>query len=231
MDITVTFPESTGIAAMYDPNLLKSDQVLYKKNTDTHLPCLVEQLDENDLISAIVSGSTHLYEVLVRPYLQRIYRIALVRMKNEEDARDVAQESLLKAFLKLNTFQGRSQFSTWLTSITINEARNRLRNRTWVKTQSASNCSESDGVESVALLADTREIPSQFLERQELGRVIEKAVAGLSADYRNVFVLRVVQELSTCETAALLQITSDSVKTRLHRARTLLQASLRSNWV
>ncbi len=189
-----------------------------------------EQRSDHDLIVAILSGDTRLYEVLIQPYQQRVYRAALLHMKDEEDARDVAQESLLKAFLKLNTFQGRSQFSTWLTSITINEARNRLRQRGSVQMRSAGSRSEGEGPEFVATVPDTREIPSQFVERQELNCLLKQAVEELSSDYRNVFELRVMQELSTCETAELLKITSASVKTRLHRARSLLQVSLRSNW-
>ncbi len=189
-----------------------------------------DQRSDHDLIVAILSGDTYLYEVLIQPYEDRVYRVALLHMKDEEDARDVAQESLLKAFLKLNTFQGRSQFSTWLTSITINEARNRLRQRNSLKMRSVASRSEAEGAEFVASIPDTREIPSQFIERQELSCLLKQAVEELSSDYRSVFKLRVIQELSTCETAELLKITSASVKTRLHRARSLLQVSLRSNW-
>ena len=186
---------------------------------------------DHDLICAILRGETHLYESLIRPYQQRIYRAALQHMKDEEDARDVAQESILKAFLKLNTFQGRSQFSTWLTSITINEARNRLRQRSYFHVVSVDGRSGGEGKDLAASLPDTREIPSQLLERQELRCLLKRAVNDLSSDYRTVFELRVMQELSTCETAERLKITSASVKTRLHRARSSLQISLRSKYL
>lgn len=186
------------------------------------------RMSESDLISGILSGSSHLYDVLIQPYQHRVYRAALLHMKDEEDARDVAQESLLKAFLKLDTFEGRSQFSTWLTSITINEARNRLRRRSHLQMRSTAGRPESDGAESVALVADTRENPSQFVERQELSYLLEQAVNGLSSEYRKVFELRVMQDMSIRETAALLEITNASVKARLHRARSSLQVSLTS---
>jgi RNA polymerase sigma-70 factor (ECF subfamily) len=150
-------------------------------------------------------------------------------MKNEEDARDVAQETMLKGFLKLGTFQGRSKFSTWLTSITINEARNRLRHRSYLHRRSTGGLPESEGAEFVSLVPDTRENPSQFLERQELSYLLEQAVNGLSSDYRKVFELRVMQDMSTRETAELLKITNALVKARLHRARSSLQVSLRSS--
>lgn len=188
-----------------------------------------DQRSDCELIAAILSGETHLYEMLIQPYQQRVYRAALFHLKDEEDARDVVQESFLKAFLKLNTFQSRSQFSTWLTSITINEARNRIRQRSSFQMISVGRHSNSEGMEFVASVPDTRETPSQFLERQELSCLLKQAVEGLSYNYRNVFELRIMQELSTCETAKRLKITSTSVKTRLHRARSLLQVSLRSN--
>lgn len=186
------------------------------------------RMSESDLISGILSGSSHLYDVLIQPYHHRVYRAALLHVKDEEDARDVAQESLLKAFLKLDTFEQRSQFSTWLTSITINEARNRLRRRSHLQMRSTGSRPESDGAEFVASVPDTRENPSQFVERQELSYLLEQAVNGLSSDYRKVFELRVIQNMSTGETAQLLKITSASVKARLHRARSSLQVSLRS---
>ncbi|MBB5061112.1 RNA polymerase sigma-70 factor (ECF subfamily) [Granulicella aggregans] len=185
---------------------------------------------DHDLICAILRGETQLYELLIRPYQQRIYRAALQHMKDEEDAREVTQESLLKAFLKLNTFQGRSQFSTWLTSITINEARNRLRQHRYLRMMSVDDRSGGEGKDIAASLPDTREIPLQLLERQELSCLLKRALDDLSSDYRTVFELRVIQELSTCETAERLKITSASVKTRLHRARSSLQISLRSTY-
>lgn len=189
-----------------------------------------DQRSDHDLIVAILSGDTHLFEVLIQPYEDRVFRVALLHMKDEEDAREVTQESLLKAFLKLNTFQGRSRFSTWLTSIAISQARNRLRQRNSLKRRSVAIRAEAEGAELVASVPDTHELPSQSIERQELSCLLMQAVEKLPSDYRRVFKLRVIQELSTRETAELLKITSASVKTRLHRARSLLQLSLRSNW-
>ena len=182
--------------------------------------------DQAKLIVAILNGSAHRYEELIRPFHQRIYRIALMHMKDEEDARDIAQESFLKAFLKLSTFQGRSQFSTWLTSITINEARNRLRQRSYQQQNFYSETSGMENTEYISRVPDHRETPSQLIERQELNQLLQRAIDNLKDDYRDVFVLRVVNELSTCETAARLKITNALVKTRLHRARAILQASL-----
>ncbi|SFS17896.1 RNA polymerase, sigma subunit, SigW [Granulicella pectinivorans] len=177
------------------------------------------------MISAILCGSTHLYGTLILPYQTRLYRIAFSHMKNEEDAKDVAQESLLKGFIKLHTFQRRSRFSTWLIGITINEARNRLRRSSSFPMQSLDH-SLLDGSTVTRNVSDAGETPAQSLERQELRRTLLRAMEALSEDYRQVFVLRVMQELTTFETAKTLKISIALVKTRLHRARVMLQASL-----
>lgn len=181
---------------------------------------------EAEIIAAIIAGETQLYHELVRPYERSVYMMALSFMKNEADAEDVAQEAFIKAFRNLSTFRGDAKFSTWLISITLNEARNRLRRQGIVRMQSLDEPPDEEGAVSPALLRDWREIPSEAVEREEVRKLIRKAVETLPEIYRQVFLLRDVEELNVSETAQTLSISISNVKVRLHRARMMLQKEL-----
>ena len=152
--------------------------------------------------------------------------MALSFMKNDADAEDVAQEAFIKAFRNLSTFRGDAKFSTWLISITLNEARSRLRRQNIVRMQSLDEPPDEEGSVSPALLRDWREIPSETVEREEVRTLIKKAVETLPDIYRQVFLLRDVEELDVSETAQALSISIANVKVRLHRARMMLQKEL-----
>jgi RNA polymerase sigma-70 factor (ECF subfamily) len=160
------------------------------------------------MITAILAGDIHLYHELIRPYERSVYVMALSYMKSEADAEDVAQEAIIRAFRKLSSFRAESKFSTWLISITINEARSRLRRQVLVRMESLDQLPDEDKGLSPALLRDWREIPSEAMERDE------------------VLLLRDVEELSINEAAEALKISIASVKVRLHRARLMLQKQL-----
>ena len=182
--------------------------------------------DEARMIAAIVAGDKEQYHALIRPYERSVYKMALSFMRNEADAEDVAQEAFLRAFRKLADFRGHAKFSTWLISITLNEARGRLRRRGIVRMDSLDDPAEEDGYVSPALLRDWREIPSEALERKEVRQMLQDAMSNLPPLYREVLVLRDVEQLSIEETAAALAITTGTVKVRLHRARMKMQKEL-----
>jgi RNA polymerase sigma-70 factor (ECF subfamily) len=182
--------------------------------------------DEAQMIAAILAGNTELYHELVRPYELAVYRMALSYMKNESDAEDVAQEAFLKAFRKLSAFRGQSKFSTWLISITLNEARRRLRHDKTLRFESLDEPPEEGAHVSPAILRDWREIPSEALGRSEVRELLQAAINHLSPIYRQVLLLRDVEDLSIEETATVLEISLSSVKVRLHRARMMLQKEL-----
>jgi len=181
---------------------------------------------ETEMIAAIVAGDTQLYHALIRPHERRVYMMALSYMKNEADAEDVAQEAFMKAFRSLSTFRAEAKFSTWLISITLNEARGRLRRQAIVRMESLDESPDEGGTISPALLRDWREIPSEAVERGEIRSLLQLAVADLPEIYRQVFLLREVEELNTQETAEALDISVSAVKARLHRARMMLQKNL-----
>ncbi len=185
-----------------------------------------EPRDEAKIIASILAGDTQLYHQLIRPYERSVYMMALSYMKNEADAEDVAQEAFLKAFHHLATFRAEAKFSTWLIGIALNEARSRLRRDGALRMESIDDTPFEDGRTSPAILRDWREVPSEALERKEVRQMLLEAITNLPTIYREVFVLRDVEELNNVETAEALSITVGNVKVRLHRARLMLQKQL-----
>jgi RNA polymerase sigma-70 factor, ECF subfamily len=178
------------------------------------------------MIAAVLAGEIQLYHELIRPYERSVYVMALSYMKNEADAEDVAQQAFVRAFRKLSSFRAESKFSTWLISITINEARTCLRRQALIRMESLDQLPDEDKAISPALLRDWREIPSEAVERDEVRVLIQRAVEQLPDIYREVFLLRDVEELTISETAEALNVSIPSVKVRLHRARLMLQKQL-----
>ncbi|MBV9609970.1 MAG: sigma-70 family RNA polymerase sigma factor [Acidobacteria bacterium] len=182
---------------------------------------------ESVLIRRVVDGDNAAFYDLVRPYEHLVFTTARAVLENDADAEDVAQEAVLKAFVNLKTFRGDAKFSTWLIQITMNEARMKLRKDRRKLYDSIDEPHEDEHGDYIPRdFADWREIPSEALQRRELREALRKAVAGLGAKYREVFVLRDVQKISIAETARMLGITEASVKTRLLRARLQLRDAL-----
>jgi len=180
-----------------------------------------------DLIARILSGERELFHELVRPYEKSVYMAAYAILQNEHDAEDAAQEAVLKALKNLPTFRAEAKFSTWLISIAINEARGRLRHARVLKIDSLDAPQQDDeGAPVPAVISDWREVPSQALERKELRELLRQAIASLPEIYRETILLRDVQEFSIAETAAALGVSEGVVKTRLLRARLMMQKIL-----
>jgi RNA polymerase sigma-70 factor, ECF subfamily len=183
--------------------------------------------NEAGLIARIVSGETELFHQLIRPYEKLVYVTIFAILKNETDAEDGAQEALISAFRNLKSFRGEAKFSTWLVTIAMNEARKRLRKVKNAAEESLDETvEEAEGDYTPAVLTDWREIPLEALEKKELRAKLREAVGMLPEKYREVFVLRDIEELNQEETAAALGINVTLVKVRLHRARMMLQKML-----
>jgi RNA polymerase sigma-70 factor, ECF subfamily len=182
---------------------------------------------EAEYIRRILAGERHLFHELIRPCERSIYFLLLSILKNEAEAEDVAQEAAIKVFLNLRNFRGDSKFCTWVLSIARNEALGRLRKLAVRREDSLdAGTDEQTGDYTPAILTSWREVPAEALERKELGEILRKAVDGLPEIYRNVMLLRDIEEMDGRETAAALGITEGAVKVRLHRARALLQRAL-----
>jgi RNA polymerase sigma-70 factor (ECF subfamily) len=184
------------------------------------------EVREQDLIRRVQAGEKELFYQLVKPYERRIYAAAFAVLRNEAEAEDAAQEAMLKALTHIRQFRAEARFSTWLTQITVNEALMRRRKAHSEIIEPIGERQEEDGTYTPRDFADWREIPSEVLERKEIRQKLASAVAGLAAKYREVFMLRDVQNLSFEETAEALGITQASVKTRLLRARLMLRDML-----
>jgi RNA polymerase sigma-70 factor (ECF subfamily) len=180
---------------------------------------------EMEWIARILSGERDLFHELIRPYERVVFLTAVSVLRDSTEAEDAAQEAMIKAYRGLASFRGDAKFSTWLTTITLNEARSRLRRLGRVKVESLDN---SDPEEDFTpfLVADWREIPSETLEREELAQHIQSAIEGLPPSYREVFLLRDKEEMSIEEIAHALEVSANLVKVRLFRARMMLQKQL-----
>jgi RNA polymerase sigma-70 factor (ECF subfamily) len=188
---------------------------------------LERERDESRLIDQICQGQTELFQTLIKPYERAVFAVAYSVVNNGADAEEIAQESFLNALKGLKNFRAEAKFSTWLIQIALNEARMRLRRRRTQAHQSLDEIVANEDSDYVPRdFADWREIPSEALARKELRQIIEKTLQSLRPIYREVLVLRDVQDLSTAETSQALGISEDSVKTRLRRARLQMREAL-----
>ena len=182
---------------------------------------------EKQLISRILAGETDLFHDLIRPYERMAYLAVFAMVKNETEAEDGTQDVMISAFRHLRSFRGDSKFSTWLVTIAMNEGRKRLRKAKAAGLESLDEEKEDhEGDFTPAALTDWREIPSVALEKKELREKVRDAVQDLPEIYREVVVLRDLEELNQEETAAALGISITLVKVRLHRGRMMLQKKL-----
>ena len=182
---------------------------------------------EKELIARVIVGETNLFHELIRPYERMVYLSVLTMLRNEQEAEDAAQEVMINAFRHLKSFRGDAKFSTWLVTIAMNEARQRLRKAKAAQLESLDEEKEvHEGDFTPAVLTDWREIPSEALEKKEMRQRLREAVEQLPPIYREVLVLRDLEEMNQEETARALGINITVVKVRLHRARMMLQKLL-----
>ena len=182
---------------------------------------------ESECIRRILAGEKRHFHDLIRPCERAIYLLLFSILKNEADAQDAAQETVIKVYTNLHLFRGESQFRTWVLSIARNEGLGRLRRLGGRREESLdTGPEEPSGDFTPAILTSWREIPTAALEQKELGEILRRAIEGLPGIYRNIVVLRDIEELDIRETASVLGISEGAVKVRLHRARAMLQKEL-----
>jgi RNA polymerase sigma-70 factor (ECF subfamily) len=186
-----------------------------------------EGLSQDDLARLAQQGDGEAFRRIVQHGNQRLFRIARAVVGDDSEAEDVVQETYVKAYAKLDTFRAEANIHTWLTSIALNEARGRLRQRR--------NTVDIDQIEA-AQTRDSQVIPFPMNEdsetpeanaaRLQIRHLIEAAVDSLPPLFRIVFIMRDIEDYSIEETASLLDMKAETVKTRLHRARRLLRTAL-----
>src|SRR5271155_4832144 len=182
--------------------------------------------DELALVHAAKAGDISAFEQLVHRYDRNVFRIAQHITQNREDAEDVVQDAFLKAYEKLNQFQGNSKFYTWLVRIAVNESLMRLRKRRTGRMVSIDEDVETEEGSMPRDLAEWRPDPETQYGQSELAEILRKTIQGLPPGFRVVFVLRDVEGLSTEETAETLGLSVPAVKSRLLRARLQLRERL-----
>jgi RNA polymerase sigma-70 factor, ECF subfamily len=177
------------------------------------------------LVEASIRGDAWAFETLVRRYSHRLFRVAHRVTRSLEDAQEAVQETFLKAFQKLCQFKGNSKFSSWLIRITLNESFLILRRR---RTSTPLEIVlESKDLWSLPLqISDWRPNPEQLFGEAELQRFLRSALSRLRPILRAVFVLREIEGYSIAETAEILNLTSNVVKVRHHRAKLQLRETL-----
>jgi len=168
------------------------------------------------VVARVLAGALASFEVLMRRYNQRVFRAARAVVRDDAEAEDIAQDAWVRAYAHLDQFGGRASFATWVTRIAVHEAIARRRRR-------MRQVPIDD--HAPALVATTPQ-PDAAADGREVAAAIERAIDTLPTPYRTTFVLRDVQGLDTAETAACLDVPEATVKTRLHRARTLLRTQL-----
>ncbi len=189
--------------------------LMLAKSTDT--------LPDEQVVERVLGGETEWFEVIMRRYNQRLYRVTRAIIRDDHEAEDIIQDTYVRAYQHLRQFAGKSKFSTWLTRIAIHEALARSHRRKRFADLSPAEDDNGDPMDNLpANVAD----PEANASNHELGRLLETAIDALPDRYRAVFMLRDVEQLSTEEAAACLEITEENVKTRLHRARAMLRRDL-----
>lgn len=177
-------------------------------------------LSDAEVVARVCAGETGLFELLMRRYNQRVYRVGRAVLRDDMEAEELAQETWVRVFTHLAGFEGRSLFSTWLTRIAYNEAWALARRRRRFESIEAGRDLPGRSSE------DKEDDPEQVATNRELQSAVEDAVTALPVTYRTVFVMRQIEEMSTEETAEILDLTPGAVKVRLHRARALLRRKL-----
>lgn len=184
---------------------------------------LLNKLSDLIVVQRVINGETELFEILLRRYNQRLFRVIRSYISSEDDTRDIMQDAYVKAYTKLEQFNNEASFSTWLIRIGINEALQYLRKNK----RQATNYEQTESLESIFQLPDTNQMnPEKQVITNETRLLIEQAVDLLPEKYRAVFVMHQVEGLSNPEIAACLHLTDSNVKVRLHRAKNMLKDEL-----
>jgi RNA polymerase sigma-70 factor (ECF subfamily) len=183
-------------------------------------------LDERELVRRSLARDDQAFRIIMSRYNRRLYRIARGIVRNDSDAEDIVQEAYVKAFMHLANFRGESSLATWLSRITINEALGRLRRKRTMKEVSRVEDQRTEAEIIPFPQMTTNEDPEKTMAQRQILQLVEQATDNLPENFRLVFVTRVIEGMNVEETAEILGIPPETVKTRLHRARKLVREQL-----
>ncbi len=187
----------------------------------------LDALGDPELVRLACGRDGGAFRAIMQRHNQRLYRIARAVMHNDSEAEDVVQEAYVRAFASLSDFRGDSSLATWLSRIVINEALGRLRRRRPTVDIAAVEERHPSRAEIIPFpLASPQIDPERTMAQRQIQNLLERAIDDLPDAFRTVLVARVVEGMSVEETAVLLELRPETVKTRLHRARALLRQTL-----
>ena len=192
-------------------------------------PASMEASREQILIQRILAGERSRFHELIQPLERRSFLIAYSILRNQDDAEDAVQQAMLKIFLHLEQLAKTDKFAPWAMRIVENEAKMCKRKRRQHLYESVDESpAEDDGTRPFrpSQFADWRDLPNEILERREVRDAILEALASLPEIYREIFILRDVEQLNVAEASEILSISVPMVKTRLHRARLMMREAL-----
>jgi len=192
----------------------------------------METVCEAGLVARLQAGDQDAFEELVRTYGGRLLSVARRFVRNEADAQDVVQAAYLSAFRSLRRFEGGCQLSTWLHRIVVNTALMKLRTRRRKPEESIELLLPSfqDDGHHVEQFSEWGAPADILLEREETRATVRACIQQLPDNYRQVLLLRDIEELPTQDVAQMLKMTPTAVKVRLHRARQALSTLLRKEY-
>ncbi len=186
----------------------------------------VDAPSDMELVRRALARDGDAFRTIMKTHNQRLYRIARGVCRNDSEAEDIVQEAYVRAFTHLQNFRGDSTLATWLSRIVINEALGRLRKQRRIADRSTSIDSGSAAQIIQFPLNTSNDNPERMMAQRQILQLVERATDNLPDAFRTVFVARVIEGLSTDETAEVLGLRPETVKTRLHRARNLLRKHL-----
>jgi RNA polymerase sigma-70 factor (ECF subfamily) len=176
-------------------------------------------MPDEEVVARVLAGELALFEIIMRRYNQRLFRVARAIVGNESEAQDVMQEAYVRAYTHLEQFAHRAQFSTWLTRIAVNES---LAVNRRSKKFEFFDPADPESAEVPAMVSKNAD-PERQAYGNEMRALLEAAIDELPVEYRAVFVMREIEEMNTAETAEALEVSEEVVKTRLHRGRAMLR--------
>jgi RNA polymerase sigma-70 factor (ECF subfamily) len=185
--------------------------------------------EASPLIQRFLAGEQSVFHELIRPYERMYYRQAFSILRNQQDAEDAVQQAILRLFTRLDQLKEPERFKQWSMRIVQNEAKLLWRKRRQSQYESIDD-SEDDGQGETFRgprdFADWRDLPSEAAEKREMRAALARAMEPLPTSYREILVLRDVEQLNMAETMEILGVSEATVKTRLHRARLKLREAL-----
>ena len=185
-------------------------------------------MDELKIIESCLLGNTQMFSQLIDSYKNMVYNLAYRMSNNSQEAEDISQEAFLRAYQSLARFNPSYKFSTWLYQITLNIIRDRFKKK-GLNYTSLDSPIETDDSEFYHQSADSTNNPEQIMAQKEDAQAIQKAILSLPLKYREVIVLRHLQDLSYIEISNILKLPSGTVKIRLYRAREQLRKILETS--